>query len=145
MLLASVSCTETMADGGLSRPNIIYILADDAGIGDFGCYGGTKIMTPCIDRLAAEGMRFTQHYSGSTVCAPSRSCFITGQHTGHTRIRGNAGPFLLSEDPSIAQMLKTAGYRTGCIGKWGLGTNQDSGAPNKKGFDFFYGFLWRIR
>lgn len=125
----------------IENPNIIYILADDAGIGDFGCYGGTKINTPNVDKLASEGMMFTQHYSGSTVCAPSRSTLMTGQHTGHTRIRGNKRVPLKPEDVTVAEVLKKAGYTTGCIGKWGLGGPGSTGAPNEKGFDFFYGYL----
>jgi arylsulfatase A-like enzyme len=123
------------------KPNIIYILADDAGIADFGCYGGTKINTPFVDQLAKEGLKFTQHYSGSTVCAPSRSCLMTGQHTGHTTVRGNKKIPLTAEDVTVAQIMKKAGYITACIGKWGLGENESSGQPNKKGFDFFYGYL----
>src|SRR5262245_44717177 len=99
-------------------PNIIFILADDLGYGDVGCYGQTKIKTPNIDRLAAEGMRFTQCYAGSTVCAPSRSALMTGQHTGHTRIRGNEAVPLRPEDLTVAEVLQKAGYRTGAIGKW---------------------------
>ena len=121
----------------MDKPNIIYILADDAGIGDFGCYGGTKIMTPFVDKLAKEGMKFTQHYSGSTVCAPSRSCLMTGQHTGHTRVRGNSKTATLkfAKDRTVAQILKEAGYRTACVGKWGLGTHTKDGGPNKMGLD----------
>jgi hypothetical protein len=102
------------------KPNIIYILADDAGIADFGCYGGTKIMTPHVDALCKDGLKFTQHYSGSTVCAPSRSVLMTGQHTGHTTVRGNANVALKAEDITVAEVLKGAGYATGCVGKWGL-------------------------
>ncbi|TWU02244.1 arylsulfatase [Stieleria varia] len=126
----------------IQPPNVIYILADDAGIGDFGCYGGNIISTPNVDRLALEGMRFTQHYSGSTVCAPSRSVLMTGQHTGHTRVRGNAkNPGLLKEDFTVAELMKSAGYVTGCIGKWGLGMEDSTGAPWRQGFDHFFGYL----
>jgi hypothetical protein len=101
---------------------------DAAGVGDIGCYGGKKIKTPNIDTLCKEGMRFIQHYSGSTVCAPSRSCLITGQHTGHTRVRGNSkGASLMPGDVTITEMLKKAGYTTGCIGKWGLGDQGSTG------------------
>ena len=124
------------------KPNIIYILADDAGIGDFGCYGQKKILTPNIDKMAKEGIRFTQHYSGSTVCGPSRSCLMTGQHTGHTTIRGNAGLSLTKEDIIIPQLLKETGYATGTVGKWGLGETRDKnkkgnmpGSAHNKGFD----------
>jgi arylsulfatase A-like enzyme len=124
-----------------NRPNIIFILADDLGYGDLSCYGQQKFKTPAIDRLAAEGTRFTQYYAGSTVCAPSRSVLMTGQHTGHTRIRGNARYPLLPEDVTVAEVLKSAGYRTGLIGKWGLGEAGTSGIPNRQGFDYFYGYL----
>lgn len=147
-LVLSVSCKKNdneVADP-INKPNIIYILADDLGYGDLGCYGQTKISTPHIDRLAAEGMLFTQHYSGSTVCAPSRSVLLTGLHTGHTFIRGNreietGGQFpLKAEANTIAEVLKTAGYTTGAFGKWGLGNIGTEGDPNKQGFDQFYGY-----
>src|SRR5882672_7286253 len=123
------------------KPNIIFILADDLGYGDLGCYGQRKIKTPNIDRLAAEGMRFTQCYAGTTVCAPSRSCLMTGQHTGHTRIRGNNAYPLQAGDVTVAEVLKKAGYYTGLVGKWGLGLENSTGTPGKKGFDEFFGFL----
>src|SRR5436305_14580146 len=104
-----------------SRPNIILILADDLGYGEVGCYGQEKIKTPNIDRLAAEGMRFTQFYAGSTVCAPSRCCLLTGLHTGHCLIRGNAKEALRPQDVTVATVLQKAGYTTALIGKWGLG------------------------
>ena len=103
------------------KPNIIYILADDLGINDFGCYGQEIMKTPRVDQMATEGMQFFNHYSGSTVCAPTRSCLMTGQHTGQTRVRGNGGAQLLPEDVTIPEMLKEVGYTTGLIGKWGLG------------------------
>lgn len=123
------------------RPNIIFILADDLGYGDLGCYGQTKIKTPNLDRLAAEGMRFTDFYAGSTVCAPSRCALMTGLHTGHCLIRGNANVALRGEDITVAQLLKDSGYHTGLIGKWGLGNENTSGVPQKKGFDEFAGYL----
>ncbi len=129
-----------------NRPNIIYILADDLGYGDFGCYGQQMIQTPNIDRLAREGMLFTQHYAGCTVSAPSRSSLMTGQHTGHTPIRGNKehkpeGQYPLPENTyTIAKMLKAGGYTTGCFGKWGLGYPGSEGAPEKQGFDEFFGY-----
>lgn len=126
---------------GGERPNIIYILADDLGIADFGCYGQEIMRTPRIDGMAAGGMRFTNHYSGSTVCAPTRSCLMTGQHTGRTRVRGNGPAHLKPEDVTVAEMLKEAGYRTGVIGKWGLGEHPSPGIPTRQGFDFFYGYL----
>ena len=122
-------------------PNIIFILADDLGYGDLGCYGQKQIKTPNLDRLAAEGIRFTQCYAGTTVCAPSRSCLMTGQHSGHTRVRGNDATPLRPEDVTVAELLKKAGYTTGLIGKWGLGLDGTTGTPGKKGFDEFFGFL----
>ncbi|MBD3675919.1 MAG: arylsulfatase [Planctomycetaceae bacterium] len=127
-------------------PNVIYILADDAGIGDFGCYGGKIIRTPNVDRLSAEGLKFTQHYSGSTVCAPSRSVLLTGQHTGHTRVRGNGkGAHLLDEDVTIGEVMQQAGYVTGAMGKWGVGEANTAGAPWKQGFDHYFGYLNQSR
>ena len=124
-----------------TRPNIIFIQADDLGYGDLSCYGQRKFRTPNINRLAAEGMRFTQYYAGSTVCAPSRSALMTGQHTGHTRIRGNARHPLLPEDVTVAEALKSAAYKTALIGKWGLGEAGTTGVPNRQGFDYFFGYL----
>ncbi len=123
------------------KPNFIFILADDLGYGDLGCYGQTRIKTPNIDRLAAEGMRFTQFYAGSTVCAPSRSALMTGQHTGHTRVRGNDAVPLQPEDFTVAELLQKAGYKTGAIGKWGLGLANTTGGPNKQGFEEWFGYL----
>ncbi|MDZ7721256.1 MAG: sulfatase-like hydrolase/transferase [candidate division KSB1 bacterium] len=127
------------------RPNIIYILADDLGYGDLGCYGQQNIKTPNLDQMAAEGMKFTDHYAGSTVCAPSRCCLMTGKHTGHARIRGNADIPLRPQDITVAELLKQAGYKTGLIGKWGLGEAGSTGIPNKQGFDTFFGYLNQIR
>ncbi|MEM7014020.1 MAG: arylsulfatase [Verrucomicrobiota bacterium] len=127
------------------KPNIIYILADDLGINDFGCYGQKIMKTPRIDQMAAEGMQFFNHYSGSTVCAPTRSCLMTGQHTGKTRVRGNGPAHLKPKDVTIAEVLKQAGYSTACIGKWGLGEAGSPGVPTKQGFDFFYGYLNQSR
>ena len=134
----------------ISPPNIIYIMADDLGYGDLGVYGQSLFATPNLDRLAKGGIRFLQHYSGSTVCAPSRSVLMTGQHTGHTFIRGNSemgftleneGQFpLSSQELTIAEVLKEAGYRTGAFGKWGLGYPGSEGDPNFQGFDQFYGY-----
>jgi len=123
------------------KPNIILILADDLGYGDLGCYGQKRIKTPNLDQLAAEGARFTQCYSGSTVCAPSRACLMTGLHTGHARIRGNKTVPLAPEDLTVATILKKAGYTTGIFGKWGLGLENTTGEPNRKGFDEWFGFL----
>ena len=133
-----------------AKPNIIFILADDLGYGDLGCYGQEIIRTPNIDRLAAEGMRFTDHYAGSTVCAPSRCCLMTGYHTGHARVRGNWGKGprgygacfeLRDEDVTIAELLKQAGYTTGMFGKWSLGVEDTTGEPGKQGFDEWFGYL----
>ena len=129
----------------IQKPNIIYILADDLGYGDLGCYGQQNIKTPSLDKMAAEGMRFTDHYSGSTVCAPSRCSLMTGLHTGHARIRGNARVPLEPEDQTIAQLLEKAGYITGLVGKWGLGDEGSTGIPNLKGFDYFFGYLNQTR
>jgi arylsulfatase A-like enzyme len=131
----------TVAASAQTRPNIIFIHADDLGYGDLSCYGQMKFKTPNIDRLAAEGIRFTQYYAGSTVCAPSRSALMTGQHTGHTRIRGNARHPLLPEDVTVAEVLKSAQYKTALIGKWGLGEAGTTGVPNRQGFDYFFGYL----
>jgi arylsulfatase A-like enzyme len=125
---------------GSNRPNLIFILADDLGYGDLGCYGQTRIKTPQLDQMAREGTRFTQCYAGDTVCAPSRSCLMTGQHTGHTRVRGNELYPLRPEDQTIAQLLHDAGYHTGLVGKWGLGEPDTTGAPTRKGFDEFLGY-----
>jgi len=123
------------------RPNILFILADDLGYGDLGCYGQERIKTPNIDKLADEGMRFTDCYAGSTVCAPSRCCLMTGFHTGHARIRGNARLPILPEDVTVAEVLRDAGYTTGIVGKWGLGEPESVGIPNRKGFDYWFGYL----
>ncbi|MBI2480028.1 MAG: arylsulfatase [Planctomycetia bacterium] len=123
------------------RPNFIYILADDLGYGDLGCYGQQTLTTPNLDRMAAEGMRFTQHYAGSTVCAPSRCVLLTGLHTGHCRIRGNGPGQLREEDVTIAEVLRQAGYRTGCVGKWGVGNPPPLDDPQRQGFDYFYGYV----
>jgi arylsulfatase A len=121
-------------------PNIVFIMADDLGIGHLGCYGQDKIKTPNIDRLAAEGMKFTQFYAGANVCAPSRSALITGLHTGHTAVRNNGlDRHLYDEDVTIAEVLKPAGYATGGFGKWGLGRENTPGVATKQGFDVWFG------
>jgi arylsulfatase A-like enzyme len=125
-----------------AQPNIIFILADDLGYGDLGCYGQTKIKTPNINKLASQGVRFTDFYAGSTVCAPSRCALMTGLHSGHGRIRGNkAGVVLATNDLTLAEILKKSGYHTGLVGKWGLGDEGSSGMPGKKGFTEFFGYL----
>jgi arylsulfatase A-like enzyme len=125
------------------RPNILFILADDLGYGDLGCYGQERIKTPNIDRLAAEGVRFRQAYAGSTVCAPSRCCLMTGKHTGHATVRGNKAPELglRPDETTVASLLKQAGYRTALFGKWGLGGPETGSVPNTRGFDEFFGYL----
>lgn len=137
-------------------PNVIFILADDLGIGDLGCYGQTRIKTPYIDSLAAEGMIFANHYAGSTVSAPSRCVLMTGKHTGHSYIRGNKGvpdaatnthfdyP-LKDSEITVAEVFKQKGYSTACVGKWGLGGPSNEGHPNNQGFDYFFGYLGQGR
>ena len=138
------------AAASADRPNVIFILADDLGYGDLGSYGQTVIQTPALDRMARQGIRFTQFYAGATVCAPSRSVLMTGQHTGHTHVRGNApGPdmtaqSLRDEDVTVAEVLKSAGYSTGLFGKWGLGEVGLEGHPLKQGFDAFFGYLNQV-
>jgi len=129
---------------GRRPPNLIYVMADDLGWRDLGSYGQEKIRTPRLDRMAAEGLRFTQYYAGSTVCAPSRASLMTGMHTGHAWIRGNGEFPLRPEDLTVAEVLKTAGYRTGMVGKWGLGLEDNDGRPDRQGFDFSYGILHHI-
>ncbi len=126
------------------KPSIILILADDLGYGDLGCYGQTKIKTPNLDKLAAEGMRFTGFYAGSTVCAPSRCALMTGLHTGHAFVRGNGRLALRPEDLTVAELLKREGYHTALVGKWGLGNENTTGVPQKKGFDEFVGYLDQV-
>ncbi|MCL4145283.1 UNVERIFIED_CONTAM: hypothetical protein GTU68_019491 [Idotea baltica] len=133
-----------------TKPNIVFILADDLGYGELGCYGQEKIKTPNLDQLAADGMRFTQHYCGAPVCAPSRCVLLTGRHLGNAEIRGNRdsgngriypGQWpITSEALTIAEVLKEAGYTTGAFGKWGLGPSNTTGSPMKQGFDRFYGY-----
>lgn len=128
-------------------PNIIFILSDDLAQGDLGCYGQKLIQTPNIDRMAREGTRYTEAYCGTSVCAPSRSSLMTGLHSGHCPVRGNweiapgEGQYPLpSETVTVAQILKSAGYSTGCFGKWGMGMFDTTGSPLKKGFDQFFGY-----
>lgn len=128
-------------------PNLVFILADDLGYADVGAYGQASIATPRLDRMAAEGLRFTQFYSGSTVCAPSRSVLMDGRHTGHTYIRGNKEILPYGQEPlpdsvvTFAEVLQEAGYRTALVGKWGLGGPDTPGHPNRQGFDYFFGYL----
>src|SRR5215210_2991854 len=128
------------------RPNVILVVADDLGRGDLGAYGQRFIRTPNLDRMAREGLSFTDAYAPSPVCAPSRASFMTGLHQGHARIRGNMGRNnervpLKAEDVTVAEVLKGAGYRTGVVGKWGLGEPGTTGVPGRQGFDYFYGYL----
>ena len=141
---AFVKCTPKK-EATQQKTNIVYILADDLGYGDLGCYGQSTIQTPEIDKMASQGMKFANHYSGSTVCAPSRCSLMTGLTTGHSRIRGNAKSALLPEDVTVAELLQDAGYTTGLVGKWGLGETGSTGLPNDQGFDYFYGYLNQIR
>jgi arylsulfatase A len=124
-----------------SRPNVLLIQADDLGYGDLSAYGQSRFVTPSLDRLAHGGIRFTQYYAGSTVCAPSRTTLMTGRHTGHAWIRGNGDIPLRPEDVTIAEMLREAGYRTAVVGKWGLGSPGTTGMPDRQGFDHAFGFL----
>ncbi len=129
------------------KPNIIWIMVDDMGYGDLGAYGQEKIATPHLDRMAAQGTKFTSMYAGSTVCAPSRSVLMTGYHVGHATVRGNGDKTvqtLKPDDVTVPEMLKTAGYQTALIGKWGLGDEGNTGQPNDQGFDYFYGFMNQV-
>jgi arylsulfatase A-like enzyme len=148
--IAAFACSTASANQATpNRPNLIWIMADDLGYGDLGCYGQQVITTPNLDRMAQQGMRFTQFYAGATVCAPSRSVLMTGQHHGRTRVRGNAGASnpsaqaLRLDDITIARVLQQSGYRTALVGKWGLGDvgPAESGLPRKHGFDEFFGYL----
>lgn len=162
-LLLFSACNPTQQqESENNKPNIIYILADDLGYAELGCYGQEKIETPNIDQLAANGMRFTQHYTSSPVCAPARCMLLTGKHSGHAQIRSNDewgergdvwdfeaasnNPYLEGQKPmktgtlTIATLLQDAGYKTGLVGKWGLGAPLSESIPNKLGFDFFYGY-----
>lgn len=137
----------------MKKPNVIFILADDMSYADIGCYGQTIIKTPHIDRLAAEGMRFTQCYAGASICGPSRCSLMTGKHMGHARIRDNSARLesgtycesLKQEDLTVAEVMKQAGYTTGLVGKWGIGEPGTEGVPNRKGFDYAVGFWNQIR
>ena len=125
--------------------NIIYIMVDDMGPADAGCFGSTVIKTPSLDRMAKEGVMISNHYSGCTVCAPSRSVLMTGKHMGRTSVRLNTGGVpLLDEDVTVAEVLKKVGYATGGFGKWGIGDIGTEGVPEKQGFDLFYGYYHQI-
>ena len=158
LVCASAVADSTSGTGASDRPNVVYILADDLGYRELGCYGQTQIKTPNIDKLATEGMLFTQHYSGSAVCAPTRCTFVTGLHAGHAQIRNNSagiyrnaksvlnpdgeGQYPLSLDTeTVGTMFQRAGYQTCAVGKWGLGGPRNDGDPNKQGFNHFFGYL----
>ena len=144
LLLAALGALQL--NWATEKPNIIYILADDLGYGDLSCYGQKKFETPNIDSLAEQGMKFTSHYSGSTVCAPSRCSLLTGMHTGHSVVRGNASVWPEGQAPmpadtfTMGHMFKNAGYATAIFGKWGLGAPGTHSEPLEMGFDRFYGF-----
>ncbi len=151
IIAMTVFAGASFAQKSSSRPNIIYILADDLGYGDVGCYGQKYIKTPNIDRIAAEGIRFTDHYSGAPVCAPARCCLMTGKSSMHAYVRNNFeikgetesehGQTPIPENTAtLSKMMKQAGYETALIGKWGLGSMASSGSPIKQGFDFFFGY-----
>ena len=137
----SAAPAQGVASQTVDPPNILLIQADDLGYGDVSAYGQSRFATPQLDRLAREGIRFTQYYAGSTVCAPSRAALMTGMHTGHGWIRGNGDIPLRHEDVTLAEVLRDRGYRTAVIGKWGLGTPRTSGQPNRQGFEYAFGFL----
>lgn len=162
LIVNLIACKEETAKQNLTKPNVIYILADDLGYGELGVYGQEKIQTPNIDALANSGMLFEQHYSGAPVCAPSRYMLMTGKHAGHARIRGNdewaeRGDVwnfeavindinlegqrpILNTTETIGKVMQKAGYKTAVVGKWGLGAPLTEGVPTKSGFDFFYGY-----
>ena len=143
LLIALFCCVPAFA--AETKPNIVYIIVDDMGWADLGCYGGKAIQTPHLDKLAANGMRFTDSYAGCTVCAPTRSTLMTGYHMGNTYMRLNTGGTpIRDEDVTVAEVLKAAGYRTGGFGKWGLGDIDTPGVPEKQGFDTFFGYYHQI-
>ena len=156
LLLLLMTVTVPQLSAVEPKPNLIFILADDLAQGDLGCYGQKRIKTPNLDRMAQEGTRYTQAYCGTSVCAPSRASLMIGQHTGHSPVRGNreikasesvhgAGQLPLPESTvTVAQILKSAGYATACMGKWGMGQFDTSGSPLKKGFDHFYGYNGQV-
>jgi len=156
LVLLGAVCSGAPDPSEGARPNIVFIMADDLGYGDVGCYGQSKIKTPNIDRLAAQGTRFTNLYAGAPMCAPSRNVLMTDEHTGHCRIRGNSPRVggeieyfgegnrrlsLTDKDRTVAEVMREAGYVTGAIGKWGLGEPGSSGTPNRRGFDEWFGYL----
>jgi hypothetical protein len=136
-----LSLITVLAAAESKKPNIVYILVDDAGYGDFGCYGQKTLLTPNVDQLASEGMKFTRHYAGAAVCAPARCVLMTGLHTGHSRVRANGPATIPDTDLTVARLLKDAGYLTACIGKYGLGMPLPPDDPQRKGFDYFFGYV----
>ena len=142
-LFVSLITSAPLHAAAREKPNLIVILADDLGYGDLGCFGQKQLKTPRLDAMAAGGMCFTQFYAGAPVCAPSRCVMLTGKHAGRALIRGNSlEPIILKKDtPNVAALLKSAGYTTACIGKWGLGTPRELTNPNDVGFDYFYGYV----
>lgn len=140
-VLAGIMGLSACRFGRRRKPNVILILADDLGYGDLGCYGQQQIETPNLDRMAREGMRFTQFYAGSTVCAPSRCSLLTGKHTGHCTVRGNINVLMEQDEAGLGKLFKNAGYQTACIGKWGVGHPPPPEDPHRHGFDLFFGYL----
>ncbi|HUR35417.1 MAG TPA: arylsulfatase [Vicinamibacterales bacterium] len=140
-LTAATAATHSQAPPRATPPNIVIVQADDLGYGDLSAYGQAQFQTPMLDRLARQGTRFTQYYAGSTVCGPSRAALMTGLHSGHGWIRGNGEIPLRAQDVTVAMALRDAGYRTAVIGKWGLGGPGSDGLPDKKGFEYAFGFL----
>ena len=147
LILGLLACLLASCSGGNKnpepgKPNIVLIVADDLGYGDLSCYGQEILKTPNIDQMASEGIMFSNHYTGCTVCAPSRASLLTGLHSGHASVRGN-GPnmILLDEENTLGEKLKEAGYVTGAIGKWGVGHPPPDNDPERNGFDFFYGYI----
>ena len=149
MITVAVLCCPTLAKELERKPNILFIFSDDLSYRDLSSYGQEQFRTPNLDKLAMNGIRFTQAYSGSSECAPSRGSLMTGMHMGHCRIRANSSvrgqDHLLSEDVTVAEVVKGAGYTTGFIGKWGIGLPGTEGAPDKQGFDFSYGYYDQAR
>jgi arylsulfatase A-like enzyme len=141
MLFVPTACNQVKPKEEAKKPNIIYILADDLGYGDLSCYGQKTFSTPNIDQLAADGLMFSRHYAGCTVCAPSRASLLTGKHTGHTSVRVNLINLVDDKEATTASVLKSAGYSTALIGKWGVGHDCPNDEPKKKGFDFSYGYI----
>ena len=146
-LLQTLGAAPLLSAQTARKSNIVWIMLDDLGHADFGCYGQKMIQTPHVDRFAAQSIRYNACYAGGAVCAPSRSVLMTGLHMGHTPVRANAGTIPLRADPedrTVAKLLQGAGYRTALFGKWGLGDHGSTGTPDRKGFDEYYGFLHQV-